>query len=92
MIQRIAGLTYSDLDSALRHLGFEVNDNDGRIYNHPLSGAKLSLPSRPMDEPLAAYHLVAARGIVDNFGILDRNDFDLLLMRQAVVVPPALAT
>ena len=90
MIKRIDGLTYGDLDKALRGLGFEVTENGDRTYFDPRSGGRVSFPKFSLSEPLAAYHFVAARGFLDNFGIVDRNDFDLLLIRQTGVTMPAL--
>lgn len=83
MIPIIEGLTYGDLDTVLRHLGYVVRETDRyRFYEHPQEAkATISYPRLPLTEPLRAYHLTAARAIVDSFDLMDTKDFDLSLIR-----------
>lgn len=81
MIAVANGLTYSDLAQALRQEGFvETVDTRGRTFDHP-SGARLPLPRLADTEPVRAYHLAAARGILNDYGILSADAFDLLMVR-----------
>lgn len=82
-MQKIDGLTYDHLGAALREKGFaEVIDERGRTYTHP-SKARLLLPPVAGDESVLPHHFVAARGMVDDFGIMTRDAFELLLLRVA---------
>ncbi len=81
MIATVSGLTYQDLAQALRHEGFvETVDTRGRTFDHP-TGARLPLPQLADSEPVRAYHLAAARGILNDYGILSADAFDLLMVR-----------
>ena len=83
MITTVSGLTYCHLAQVLRREGFtETVDARGRTFEHP-QGARLPLPNLSDKEPLRAYHLAAARGILNDYGILPADAFDLLLMRLA---------
>lgn len=91
-IKRIDGLTYGDLDAALRRLGFAVQKRArARFYVHQESGASFLLPLFPFTEPLAAYHYVGVRGSLDHSGIIDRGNFDLMLIRHTIAGLPATA-
>jgi len=77
MIATLNGFYYRHLSEALRKDGFtESVTPDGRTFFHP-SGARLMLPAVEDDEPLRAYHYAAARAMVDDYGILSRDAFDL---------------
>lgn len=81
MIATVNGLTYQHLAQVLHHEGFaETVDARGRTFEHP-SGARLPLPMLSDTDPLRTYHLVAARGILNDYGILSADAFDLMLMR-----------
>lgn len=87
MIATITGLTYQHLAQALRREGFtETVDTRGRTFDHP-SGARLPLPMLSDAEPLRAYHLAATRGILNDYGILPAEAFDLLMVRLGQEVP-----
>lgn len=78
MIATANGLTYGHLAQVLRREGFtETIDARGQTFEHP-SGARLPLPMLGDMEPLRAYHLVAARGILNDYGILPADAFDLI--------------
>jgi hypothetical protein len=68
--QRI-GLTYGQLDAALRALGFTVGEfvHDSRVYKHLRSGALIVFPILPNGQPVRPHHLVATRMTLDGFGI-----------------------
>jgi hypothetical protein len=63
--------TYGQLDAALRRLGFTVGVYEGGtyVYKHPKSGALLTFPILPDDQPVRPHHLVATRMTLDAFGI-----------------------
>lgn len=91
MVQTVKGLTYQELSLALKEVGFEERERDGsRLYQHrEIEDAFLSLPLLPRANPVRIQHLLAARGTVDGFGIMDAVDFDLLLLRMAGPQIPA---
>ena len=95
MITTANGLTYGHLAQVLRREGFiETVDARGRTFEHP-SGARLPLPMLGDKEPLRTYHLVAARGILNDYGILSVDAFDLITVRlsqsdTASIAPPSL--
>jgi hypothetical protein len=83
MASRIEGLTYSHLKQVLERQGFtETVDDRGRTFDHP-SGARLPLPMLRDSESLRAYHFIATRGILNDYGILPAEAFELLMMRLA---------
>jgi len=73
-------VTYGQLDKALRSLGFSCRvlkrEPHSRLYEHKETGALLTVPPFPMTEFALPHYLVAARGIVDLFGIADPTVFD----------------
>ncbi len=85
MIATESWLTYSDLDVALMHLGYVREDyDDERIYRYTANAdAILSFPPLPWEDPVRVYHHVAARQIVDSFGVADADTFELLLLRAS---------
>jgi hypothetical protein len=89
MIPIVEGLTYGDLDIALKQIGYVVRETDKyRFYEHPQEEkATIPYPRVSLTEPLRAYHLTAARAIVDSFGLMDAKDFDLSLIRLTQDVP-----
>jgi hypothetical protein len=78
-------VTYGQLDKVLRSLGFtcrEVQkDPPARRYEHKESGALVTIPPLPMDDFVLDHHLLAARMIVDQFGVADREIFDAKLKK-----------
>jgi hypothetical protein len=81
MIATVKGLNYGQLTRALREQGFtETVTERGRTFRHP-SGALLPFPAVSDEEAVRGYHLVAARVTVNDYGIMDAHDFDLLLIR-----------
>ena len=55
-----------------------------RVYRHPLDNtALIRYPMLPFSDPVREYHRVAARQIVDGFGIVEAADFDLILFEFA---------
>jgi hypothetical protein len=73
-------VTYGQLDKALRSLGFSCRvlkrEPHSRVYEHKETGALLTVPPFPMTDFALPQHLVAARTIVDLFGIADPTVFD----------------
>ncbi len=69
-------VTYHQLDTVLRSLGFAVRepDPDTRVYKHP-GGALLAFPTTPDHAPVREHHLVASRMTLEMFGIADAPEF-----------------
>jgi hypothetical protein len=71
-------VTYGQLDSALRGLGFSARIDEAkpraRVYEHE-SGAILMLPAFPDDQEVYPHHLSAAEITLDTYGIASRWDF-----------------
>jgi hypothetical protein len=78
-------VTYGQLDKALRSLRFSCRvlkkEPPTRVYEHKESGALLTIPPFPLTDFVLDYHLVAARTIVDLFGIADPKVFDAKLQK-----------
>ena len=72
-------VTYAQLDKVLHSLGFSCwlskKKPPARVYEHE-SGALFTTPPYPMDDFVLDNHLVAARTILDLFGIADPKVFD----------------
>ena len=79
-----ADVTYGQLDSVLRSLGFShwmsKKDPPSRVYEHE-SGALFTTPPYPLTDLAYIHHLVAARSILDQFSIADPNIFDAKLQK-----------
>ncbi len=77
-------VTYGQLDKVLRSLGFSCwlskTDPPARVYEHE-SGALFTTPPIPMDDFVMENHLVAARTILNLFGIADPKVFDAQLQK-----------
>ena len=75
-----SGVTYGELDKALRSMGFScriVNiDGDARVYEHKrLPEAPIVLPAFPLNDGVLDYHLAAVRTLLDLNGIADPDQF-----------------
>lgn len=82
MIPTAIGLSYGDLAWVLHKYGFtEISDERGRTFQHS-SGARLPLPILSNSEPLRLYHLVATRAMLNDYGIVDKDTFDLLMLQR----------
>lgn len=89
MIATVRGLTYRQLAQVLKEQGFvETVDARGRTFDHP-SGARMLLPALDDAEPLRAYHFAATRGILNDYGILPAEAFDLTMLRLSGETVPA---
>lgn len=68
-------ITYGQLDRALKALGFTrryvAKDPPAVRYEHPRSGALISMPPFEDDEKVIDYHLSGARATLEVFGIAD---------------------
>jgi hypothetical protein len=77
-------ITYGQLDTVLRSLGFSLRmskkDPPSRVYEHE-SGALFTTPPYPMTDLAYAHHLAAARSILDQFDIADPKIFDAKLQK-----------
>lgn len=78
-------VTYGQLDTVLRSLGFSCRQithdpPPARVYEHE-SGARLTTPPFPLTDFVYEHHLLAARTIVDLFGITDAKLFDAKLQK-----------
>lgn len=80
-----ADVTYGQLDKALRSLGFScrvVQEEPPALhYEHPETGAFLTVPPFPENDRVWEHHLVTARVMLDEFGIADPTAFDARLRR-----------
>jgi hypothetical protein len=78
----MAAVTYRQLDSVLRALGFAVQEPDpeARVYEHP-GGALLIFPTLPANDPVREHHLVATRMTLEAFGIADPPEFTSRLQK-----------
>jgi hypothetical protein len=81
-------ITYGQLDSALRSLGFScrlytADPPATRVYEHNETGAKLMLPPFADDEKVLEYHLVTVRVTLDDFGIADPTAFAARLQKAS---------
>jgi hypothetical protein len=78
-------VTYGQLDKVLRSLGFSCRlvqgDPPARRYEHQESGALITMPPFPLTDFVLDHHLVAARTILDLFGIANPNVFDAKLRK-----------
>ena len=88
----IAGLTYQNLDTVLANLGYERHEkNDAIVYQYPANEKALLLfPVKPMNSEVRGIDIVAARSVIDGFGIMNASDFDALLTRYTEAQVPAL--
>jgi hypothetical protein len=86
MIATVDGLTFGNLVLVLKRNGFvETQSNKGRTFTHS-TGALLPFPNLGDDEPLRAYHLVAARAAIQDYEIASVVAFDRLLWESAQAV------
>ena len=80
-----ADATYGQLDKVLRSLGFscrlENGDPPARRYEHKETGALVTMPPFPLTDLALERHVVAARTIVDAFGIAEPKVFDAKLQK-----------
>jgi hypothetical protein len=83
-MEPINGLTYGDLLAALRSVGFIISFlPQATAARHP-EGALIALPVVIETDEVLRWHYLTSRGTVENFGILDGKDFDLLIARQTM--------
>jgi hypothetical protein len=72
-------LTYGQLDKVLRSLGFSSRLTRGeppaRHYEHKETGAFITVPPFPDNEPMLEHHLVTVQMTLDGFGIADPTAF-----------------
>jgi len=66
-------VTYGQLEEVLRALGFSLRGivKQNKLYRHEGTGAVVSFPDLPADDPVMQHHLVAARMVLDANGIAD---------------------
>jgi hypothetical protein len=92
-IMRRTEVTYGQLDKVLRSLGFSCRllkgDPPARVYEHKESGARITIPPYPETDFVLDYHLVAARTVVDLFGVAEPKVFDAKLQKAAPDTPGA---
>ena len=77
MATRITNQMLSTLLSNLGFLRGKVTENQNQIWNHPGSRAMIILPSNKVDDQAAQHHLHEVRSVLENFGHLDSDLFDL---------------
>lgn len=88
----IPGLTYQNLDAALKHLGYVREDQPEEvIYRYPdAEKAVLVFSPRSGSEEVRGVDVLAARSVIDGFDLMAAKDFDLLLLRLSGTPLPAL--
>lgn len=79
-------VTYGQLDRVLRSFGltcrlYTADPPPALVYEHKDLGQILTLPPFPEDDAVLEYHLVAARVLLDNFGIAAPTAFDAALRK-----------
>jgi hypothetical protein len=81
------GVTYRALDKVLRSLGFTCRvlrqEPAARWYEHPETGAIVSLPLLPEDEEVFPNHLAAVRATLDMYGIAEPLEFAAELQKTS---------
>ena len=81
------GVTYRALDQVLKSLGFTCRvlrqEPAARWYEHPQSGAIVSLPLLPEDQQVFPNHLAAVRGTLEIYGITDPLDLAARLQKAS---------
>lgn len=77
--------TYGRLDKTLRSLGFTLRVLEDRthVYRHDATGALVIIPEFPADDVVTPHHLVAARSILEAYGIAEPWDFAAQLQRAS---------
>jgi hypothetical protein len=84
---RRSKFTYGQLDIVLKSFGFtcrpSTNDPPGRIYEHPQTGARISLPTYPLRNKVFEYHMVAVRGQLYYFGIADSDALEAKVQKAS---------
>jgi hypothetical protein len=70
-------VTYSQLEEVLRSLGFSLRavKENNKVYHHEATGALVVFPEFPPNDPVLPRHLLAARSILQAYGIADPADF-----------------
>ena len=76
-------VTYSRLEEVLRSLGFSLRavKEKNKVYHHEGTGALVVFPEFPPDDPVLPCHLLAARSILQAYGIADPADFTTQLQK-----------
>lgn len=71
----IAGLTYGDLDTTLRQLGYTRHEQPERVVHEYADDteARLIYPVLPITQEVRGIDLLATRKIVDGFGTIDER-------------------
>jgi hypothetical protein len=76
---RRTNVTYGQLDKVLRSLGFSCclvqGEPPARHYEHEETGAFITVPPFPDGDRVLERHLVAARYMLDQFGIATPTAF-----------------
>jgi hypothetical protein len=78
-------VTYGQLEAALRSLGFSLRglEEKNKVYRHEGTGALVTFPEFPSDEPVMPRHLLAVRSILQAYGIADPMDFAARLQKAS---------
>jgi hypothetical protein len=78
-------ITFGTLFRFLAELGFTTKTVPGShtVHNHP-SGCQLVYPAHDEADPVPLRHLVATRRFLDEFGLVERNQFDELLRQHSL--------
>lgn len=80
-------VTYGAVDKVLRSLGFACRvlqqEPAARWYEHPETGAVVSLPLLSDDKPVFPHHLAAVQGTLKVYGIADPLDLAAKLQKAS---------
>ncbi len=80
-------VTYGQMEDLLLALGFVKNeDTVNRItFRHANSEAVILLPRYSRDRKMREWHFVAVRATLDNFGFVNRDEFDAAIRNRGRV-------
>jgi predicted RNA binding protein YcfA (HicA-like mRNA interferase family) len=78
--------TFAILQGFLERLGFQYKVIPGShlYFQHPSTGALIPLRLYQPEEELGATDRALVRRVLDDYGLVDRDRFDLLLQDQPV--------
>jgi hypothetical protein len=79
-------VTFAALQSLLRDLRFSrlVGEGGYVVNDHAGTGCRLLYPAYAEDHAVPLFHLVATQRFLDEFGILDADDFRDQVRKHAV--------
>jgi hypothetical protein len=79
-------ITYGTLLHFLHELGFVTKTVPGShsVHNHQETGCQLVYPTYEPGDPVKPHHLAATRRFLDEFGLVERDEFDEWLRQRSL--------